>query len=81
MERRYAQFIALSLAIVLAGQLLQAWLFPKPRPGDREGPAATQAAGSAAPDNAAVAAAPESNGEAAGLGRRPRRVHGHRHRL
>jgi YidC/Oxa1 family membrane protein insertase len=64
-ERRYAQFIALSLAIVLAGQLLQAWLFPKPRPGDREGPAATQAAGSAAPDNAAVAAAPESNGEAA----------------
>ncbi len=30
MERRYAQFIAISLAIVLAGQLLQLWLFPKP---------------------------------------------------
>jgi YidC/Oxa1 family membrane protein insertase len=29
-ERRYAQFIAISLAIVLAGQLLQLWLFPKP---------------------------------------------------
>jgi YidC/Oxa1 family membrane protein insertase len=29
-ERRYAQFIAISLAIVLAGQLLQVWLFPKP---------------------------------------------------
>jgi YidC/Oxa1 family membrane protein insertase len=32
-ERRYAQFIAISLAIVLAGQLLQLWLFPKPLPG------------------------------------------------
>jgi YidC/Oxa1 family membrane protein insertase len=34
-ERRYALFIAISLAIVLAGQLLQIWLFPKPvrRPG------------------------------------------------
>ena len=31
MERRYAQFIAISLAIVLAGQLLQLWLFPKPQ--------------------------------------------------
>ena len=30
MERRYALFIAISLAIVLAGQLLQVWLFPKP---------------------------------------------------
>jgi hypothetical protein len=30
-ERRYAQFIAISLAIVLAGQLLQLWLFPKPQ--------------------------------------------------
>ena len=30
MERRYALFIAISLAIVLAGQLLQLWLFPKP---------------------------------------------------
>jgi len=29
-ERRYAQFIAVSLAIVLAGQLLQVWFFPKP---------------------------------------------------
>jgi YidC/Oxa1 family membrane protein insertase len=34
-ERRYAQFIAISLAIVLAGQLLQLWLFPKP-PRDRQ---------------------------------------------
>ena len=31
MERRYAQFIAISLAIVLAGQLLQVSLFPKPQ--------------------------------------------------
>ncbi len=65
MERRYAQFIALSLAIVLAGQLLQARLFPKPRPGDRDGLAATQAAGGAAPGDTAVAAAPESTDPAA----------------
>ncbi|MFM7034387.1 MAG: YidC/Oxa1 family insertase periplasmic-domain containing protein, partial [Planctomycetia bacterium] len=30
MERRYALFIAFSLAIVLGGQLLQSYLFPKP---------------------------------------------------
>jgi YidC/Oxa1 family membrane protein insertase len=32
LERRYALFIALSLAIVVGSQLLQAYLFPKPQP-------------------------------------------------
>ncbi|MFM8708245.1 MAG: hypothetical protein ACKOHK_09220 [Planctomycetia bacterium] len=50
MERRYAQFIAISLAIVLAGQLLQAWLFPKP-PRDRQAPPNVEAAAAAATDN------------------------------
>ena len=31
MERRYVSFIAISLAAILAGQALQAWLYP-PRP-------------------------------------------------
>ena len=40
MERRHIQFIAISLAIILAGQLLQAWLFPQPPkpPQAGEGP-------------------------------------------
>ncbi len=42
MERRYAQFIAVSLAIVLAGQLLQLWLFPKPL-RDRQAPPEVEA--------------------------------------
>ena len=30
MERRYVLFIAISLAVILAGQALQAWLYPPP---------------------------------------------------
>jgi YidC/Oxa1 family membrane protein insertase len=30
LERRHIQFIAISLAIILAGQVLQAWFFPPP---------------------------------------------------
>ena len=75
MERRYAQFIAVSLAIVLAGQLLQLWLFPKPI-RDRQAPPAGEAAalnaaentgaGTAAPAGVAAAGdqtAAETNGE------------------
>jgi hypothetical protein len=74
-ERRYAQFIAISLAIVLAGQLLQLWLFPKPI-RDRQAPPAGEAAalnavenpgaGADAPGGAAAAgdkAASETNAE------------------
>ena len=45
MERRYAQFIAISLAIVLAGQLLQVWFFPKPLPNPQIEPAVVEAGG------------------------------------
>ncbi len=55
MERRYAQFIAISLAIVLLGQLLQARLFPKPP--RREKPVA------AAADEAAVPRAERPAGD------------------
>ena len=34
MERRYVSFVAVSLAIILAGQAIQAWLYPK-RPAER----------------------------------------------
>ncbi len=34
MERRYVLFIAISLAAILAGQALQAWLYPRP-PADQ----------------------------------------------
>ena len=63
MERRYAQFIAISLAIVLAGQLLQLWLFPKPLRGRQAAeigdatplnPADNQVAGAAKPDGEAA---------------------------
>jgi YidC/Oxa1 family membrane protein insertase len=60
-ERRYAQFIAISLAIVLAGQLLQVWLFPKP-PRDRQAPPNVEAA-AAVTDNAAAGSS-EAPGEA-----------------
>ena len=63
MERRHFQFIAISLAIVLAGQLLQSRLFPKPKDaapppaaaadGGESGEAADPA-GEPAPDTAAV---------------------------
>jgi YidC/Oxa1 family membrane protein insertase len=43
-ERRHLTFIAVALAIILAGQALQAWLFPPPprRPGDRVARAAVE---------------------------------------
>ena len=44
MERRYALFIAVSLAIVLAGQVLQIWLFPKPIPNAQPRPSVVDAA-------------------------------------
>ncbi|MFM9024195.1 MAG: YidC/Oxa1 family insertase periplasmic-domain containing protein [Planctomycetaceae bacterium] len=44
MERRHIQFIVVSLAIVLAGQVLQAWLFP-PRPVEPVADTATPEAG------------------------------------
>jgi len=56
-ERRYAQFIAISLAIVLAGQLLQAWLFPKP-PRARPAAAAGEAAAIPAADAGGESARP-----------------------
>ncbi len=43
MERRYASFIAISLAIVLGSQLLQAYLFPKPPAAEKEADVAAQA--------------------------------------
>ena len=69
MERRYAQFIAISLAIVLAGQLLQLWLFPKPLRGRQAAeigdatplnPAENTVAGSAKPDGDAAATSPDA---------------------
>ncbi len=55
MERRYASFIAISLAIVLGSQLLQVYLFPKPPAAEREAevvalaePAAGEAGGDVA---------------------------------
>jgi len=71
-ERRYALFIAISLAIVLAGQLLQVWLFPKPirRPdaADVRAAAATDEHRDAvepAGQPAAAAAAEQRSGDAA----------------
>jgi len=59
-EPRYAQFIAISLGIVLAGQLLQLWLFPKP-PRDRQAPPADAAA--AAPAAEPMGREPQQAGE------------------
>jgi YidC/Oxa1 family membrane protein insertase len=56
-ERRHLQFIIVSLAIVLAGQVLQAWLFP-PRPQDAQAEAEARAdAGGEGAKPAATAAA------------------------
>ena len=57
MERRYVLFFAVSLAIVLAGQALQAWLFPRP-PGTPPGAASAPAAVDAEP-TAAASVSPE----------------------
>ncbi|MFM7207553.1 MAG: YidC/Oxa1 family insertase periplasmic-domain containing protein [Planctomycetaceae bacterium] len=59
MDRRYLQFFVVSLAIILASQALQAWLFPKPpRPAvDDAQPAATSGASGGVADGAAGAAA------------------------
>jgi YidC/Oxa1 family membrane protein insertase len=65
-ERRYASFIAISLAIVLGSQLLQAYLFPKPPVAEVEAEVAAQAEadavegarGDAAEQGAAAAGAP-----------------------
>ena len=59
MERRYAQFIAISLAIVLAGQLLQVWLFPKPV-RDRQAAAEGTAAALQTVENPGAEAVPPS---------------------
>lgn len=59
MERRYAQFIAISLAIVLAGQLLQLWFFPKPV-RDRQAAAVGEAAALNPGDNPGAEAVPPS---------------------
>jgi hypothetical protein len=55
-ERRYISFIAISLAAILAGQALQAWLYP-PRP--KADKAAVERAGGAA--EAAVRPQPEGD--------------------
>jgi YidC/Oxa1 family membrane protein insertase len=52
-ERRYIQFFVVSLAIVVATQAVQAWLFPKP-----PAPPAARAGAEKAPDAPADAAAP-----------------------
>ena len=59
MERRYAQFIAISLAIVLAGQLLQLWLVPKPA-RDRQAAAVGEAAPLNLAENPGAEAVPPS---------------------
>lgn len=57
MERRYISFIAISLAAILAGQALQAWLYP-PRPKAEK--AVAEGAGSGAKE-AAIRAQPEGD--------------------
>ncbi len=56
MERRHIQFIVVSLAIVLAGQAIQAWLFPRP-PAEPVADVATP--GTAVRDADPAAAQPE----------------------
>ena len=65
MERRYIQFFAISLAIVVATQALQTWLFPRPR-----APAAAPAAAGGAGEEgvAGGAAAPEGADREANAG-------------
>ncbi len=59
MERRYVTFFAISLAIILGTQALQAWLFPKPAAPPAEqvaaAPVAETAADAARPADAAAA--------------------------
>jgi YidC/Oxa1 family membrane protein insertase len=62
-ERRHIQFIAISLAIILAGQLLQAWLFPQPPKAPRAGEGAPPPAEQLAAEPP-IAGSPEA--EAAG---------------
>ena len=59
MERRHIQFIVVSLAIVLAGQALQAWLFPPQPPEPQAEPTAAAVTDAVAPpaDSPATAAA------------------------
>ena len=57
MERRYISFIAISLAAILAGQALQAWLYP-PRPKAEK--AVAEGAGVGAKE-AAIRAQPEGD--------------------
>jgi len=62
-ERRHLTFIAVSLAIILAFQALQAWLFPEPRRAD---PApAGAAAGERRPDADLPVAAEDSSADSA----------------
>ena len=61
MERRYALFIAASLAIVLASQALQMYLFPKP-------PAARVAGGDGTARPAQVSAPPAGAAEGSSVG-------------
>jgi YidC/Oxa1 family membrane protein insertase len=67
-ERRYALFVAISLAIILAGQLLQARLFPKP--ARKAEPAAVLAGPDAALDGAVrdAGAASDTAGRSGGAG-------------
>ncbi len=69
MERRHLSFIAISLAIVLAGQALQAWFFPPvPKPpaeiADTDSAAAVDAGKADRPAESSAAAAP-ADGDAA----------------
>ncbi len=64
MERRYISFIAISLAAILAGQALQAWLYP-PRP--KADKAAVERAGGAAE----TAVRPQPEGDAPQVKDRP----------
>ncbi|MFM8735696.1 MAG: YidC/Oxa1 family insertase periplasmic-domain containing protein [Pirellulales bacterium] len=64
MDRRYIQFFVVSLAIILASQALQTWLFPKPpKPADT---AADTVAGEAPSD-----ATPQAAGDASSAAARP----------
>ena len=59
MERRYVLFFAVSLAIILSTQALQAWLFPKPA-----APPAEQVTAAPAADEAADAGRPAAGATA-----------------
>lgn len=68
MERRHLSFIAISLAIVLAGQALQAWFFPpapKPQVESADTKSAAVDAGKADRPADSLAAATAADGDAA----------------